>query len=95
MSAIVTFFKKPFAEKGLIIGSCDLIVKIAVLYTWIYLVCVLGAMCAESLRYDFDPLKKLWWMSYCFIIFFGATWLSYIVFFVRDYDEEDDMYSEE
>ena len=89
MQAIISYLKKPYAEKGFIIGTFDSLLKLLALCVWGYLAVILGSLLWESLLTDYNPLNKLWWFSYCFFIFFGATWLSYIVLFVRNYNEED------
>lgn len=89
MQAIISYLKKPYAEKGLIIGTFDSLLKLLALCVWGYLAVILGSLLWESLLTDYNPLNKLWWFSYCFFIFFGATWLAYIVLFVRNYNEED------
>ncbi len=92
MQKILTFIKKPYAEKGFIIGTFDLLAKLAALFVWCYLSVILATLFFDSMLLDYNPLNKLWWFSYCFFIFFGATWLTYIVFFVRDYNEEDEEF---
>ena len=89
MQAIISYLKKPYAEKGFIIGIFDSLLKLLALCVWGYLAVILGSLLWESLLTDYNPLNKLWWFSYCFFIFFGATWLAYIVLFVRNYNEED------
>lgn len=89
MQAIISYLKKPYAEKGFIIGTFDSLLKLLSVCVWGYLAVILGSLLWESLLTDYNPLNKLWWFSYCFFIFFGATWLAYIVLFVRNYNEED------
>ena len=89
MQAIISYLKKPYAEKGFIIGTFDSLLKLLALCVWGYLAVILGSLLWESLLTDYNPLNKLWWFSYCFFIFFGATWLAYIVLFVRNSNEED------
>lgn len=89
MQKIVTFLKKPYTEKGLIVGSVDLLVKLVVLCVWCYLTVVLARLFIASLLTDYNPMHQLWWFSYCFLMFFGLSWLSYIAFFLRDYNEEE------
>lgn len=89
MQNLLTFLKKPYAQKGLIIGTADTLLKLFTLFVWGYLTVILCSLFFDSLMLDFNPVTKLWWFSYCFLIFFGATWLAYIVFFIRDYDEEE------
>ena len=89
MQTLMAYLKRPYAEKGLIIGTFDLLLKLFALCVWGYLAVILGSLLWESLLTDYNPLNKLWWFSYCFFIFFGATWLAYIVLFVRNYNEED------
>lgn len=89
MQAIISYLKKPYAEKGFIVGTFDSLLKLLALCVWGYLAVILGSLLWDSLMTDYNPLNKLWWFSYCFFIFFGATWLAYIVLFVRNYNEAD------
>lgn len=90
MQNLLTFIKKPYAEKGFIVATCDLLLKMVALFVWGYLAVVLCTLFFDSMLLDYDPVNKMWWFSYCFLIFFGATWLAYIVFFVRDYNETEE-----
>lgn len=90
MQKLIAFIKRPYAEKGLIVGTFDSLLKLVALFVWCYLTVVLGMLFVESLLTDYNPLNKLWWFSYCFLIFFGATWLAYIIFFVRNYNEDEE-----
>ena len=90
MQKIIAFIKRPFAEKGLIVGAFDSLLKAAALFVWVYLTVSLAGLFLESMLTDYNPMHKLWWFSYCFLIFFGASWLAYIVFFVRNYNEYDE-----
>ena len=87
MQKLLTFIKRPYAEKGVIIATCDVVLKAVVLCVWCYLTVVLAQLFIGSLLTDYNPLNKVWWFSYCFLMFFGASWLAYIVLFVRDYNE--------
>lgn len=88
MSKLNQFFFKPFAAKGLVWGCVDIAVKAVTLFVWVYLIGILGSLIGQTLRLDYNRLTQLWWFSYCFIIFFGASLLAYILLFVRDYNEE-------
>ncbi len=88
MQNILAFIKKPYTEKGVVLGTCDLILKAVVLFGWCYITFVMAWLFIGSLLTDYNPLNKLWWFSYCFLIFFGTSWLAYIVFFVRNYNED-------
>ncbi|MBR4682555.1 MAG: hypothetical protein IKP06_04555 [Elusimicrobiaceae bacterium] len=88
MQKFLAFIRKPYEEKGMLLGTCDVVLKAVVLLIWCYLTVVLARLFIGSLLSDYNPLNKLWWFSYCFWIFFGASWLTYIVFFVRDYNED-------
>ncbi len=90
MQRIITFIKRPYAEKGVFIGTLDLVLKLVVAFVWCYLTGVLVQLFLISMITDYNPLNKLWWFSYCFLIFFGITWLSYIALFVRDYYEGEE-----
>jgi len=87
MQKVLAFFKNPYAQKGVVLGTCDVVLKIAALFVWCYLTVVLVRLFIGSLLTDYNPLNKLWWFSYCFLMFFGASWLAYIALFVRDYNE--------
>ena len=90
MQTLRTYLKRPFAEKGLIVGTLDLLLKLLAVWVWGYLAVILGSLFVESLVVDYNPMNKMWWFSYCFLIFFGASWLAYIVLFVRDYSETEE-----
>ena len=51
---------------------------------------VLCALFFNSMMLDYNPMNKMWWFSYCFLIFFGATLLAYILLFVRTYNEDEE-----
>ena len=88
MQKLLTFIKTPYEKKGFFWGTIDSLIKLIVLFVWCYLTVVLAQLFVISLAVDYNPIHKLWWFSYCFLMFFGLTWLAYIVFFVRDYNEE-------
>lgn len=90
MQKLIAFIKRPYAEKGFIVGTFDSLLKLVALFVWGYLTVVLGMMFLDSLLTDYNPLNKMWWFSYCFLIFFGATWLAYIILFVRNYNEDEE-----
>ena len=82
---LLSYLKRPYEEKGLIIGTLDLLLKLLAVFVWGYITVILCSLFFDSLLTDYNPLNKLWWFSYCFLIFFGATWLAYFVLFVLDY----------
>ena len=89
MQKFLTFLKEPYAHKGPVLGTCDLLLKAVVLVVWCYISVVLARLFIGSMLSDYNPLTRLWWFAYCFIVFFGASWLAYIVWFVRSYNEEE------
>lgn len=89
MTKLQHFFIKPFTAKGFFWGGVDLLVKAAALFVWVYLMCILGSLMWQSWQLDYNPVNQLWWFSYCFLMFIGASLLAYILLFVRDYNEED------
>ena len=89
MHKLITYVKQPYEEKGLIRATLDLALRFATVVVWGYLMFVLLNLLIDALVRSYDPAMKLWWCSYCFIIFFGATWLAYILLFVRDYYGEE------
>ena len=89
MNILKSFFIKPFTVKGALWGTIDLIVKLAAVVLWVYLLTILGSLLTLSLRIDYNRMTQLWWCAYCFVMFFGASLLFYIVCFVRDYNDEE------
>ena len=49
MQAIISYLKKPYAEKGFIIGTFDSLLKLLALCVWGYLAVILGSLLWESL----------------------------------------------
>ena len=88
MTFLKNFFIKPFSAKGLFWGTLDLLVKLCAAFVWIYVAGVLFFLMQESFRLDYSLTTQLWWFAYCFLIFFGASVLAYILIFLRDYNEE-------
>lgn len=85
MQKILSFVKRPYSEKGFVLGTCDLVLKVIVLFVWCYLTVLLARLFIGALLTDYNPVHKMWWFSYCFLMFFGVSWLSYIALFLRDY----------
>ena len=90
MQKIVAYIKQPYEEKGIIRATLDLCLRLVTLVVWGYLMFILGHLLFDALVRNYDPAMRIWWVSYCFIIFFGATWLAYILLFVRDYYEPEE-----
>ncbi len=89
MQNLLTFLKRPYTEKGIFWGTCDMVLKLVVLSLWCYVTVILIRLFIGSLLTDYNFARKFWWFSYCFWMFFGGSWLTYIVFFVRDYNGDD------
>lgn len=89
MTILKNFFIKPFTEKGLIQGTLDLIVKLIAISVWLYLVGILFHLMRQSFLFDYSRVTQLWWGAYCFVMFFGASLIAYILIFLRDYNEEE------
>ncbi len=85
MQKLMIYLKQPYEEKGFVRATLDLAMRALTVVVWVYLMYVLGHLLVDALVRNYDPAQKVWWFSYCFIIFFGATWLAYILLFVRDY----------
>lgn len=68
----MAYLKRPYAEKGLIIGTFDLLLKLFALCVWGYLAVILCTLFFDSMLMDYNPVSKMWWFSYCFLIFSGA-----------------------
>lgn len=88
MTILHTLFVKPFSAKGFWWGLTDIVVKVVTAIVWVYLMCIQVSLVWQSIKLDFNPVNQLWWFSYAFLMFFGASLLAYILFFVRDYNEE-------
>ncbi len=88
MTKLHQLFIKPFTAKGFVWGTVDLCVKALAFFIWAYLTYILLSLIGQSFALDYNPLTRLWWVSYSFLIFFGASLLAYIAVFVRDYNEE-------
>ena len=89
MKKLKIYFNTPYEEKGFIIATLDFIFRAVTAALWVYLAVVLGNLLLDSLLHSYDPIEKMWWFSYCFIVFLGGTWLAYIALFVRDYYEAE------
>ena len=89
MQKLIVYLKQPYQEKGVIRATLDLALRLLTVVVWGYLMFILGHLLFDALIHNYDPAQKIWWFSYCFIICFGATWLAYILLFVRDYYEPE------
>ena len=89
MQKIMEYIKQPYQEKGLVRATLDVCLRALTVIVWVYLMWILGHLLLDALLRNYDPALKMWWCSYCFIIFFGATWLAYILLFVLDYYGEE------
>ena len=85
----MAYIKQPYQQTGFIRATLDLALRLLTVVVWGYLMYVLGHLLFDALVRNYDPVMKLWWCSYCFIIFLGATWLAYILLFVRNYYEAE------
>ena len=89
MQKWIGYITQPYEAKGFIKATLDLILRACTLVVWAYLTYILGDLFIDALLHNYSPVQKMWWFSYCFIIFLGATWLAYILLFVRDYYEAE------
>ena len=90
MEKLKLYFKTPYEEKGLLKATLDFVFRGVTAVVWVYMVWVLSTLLVDALLHDYNPINKMWWFSYCFIVFMGGTWLTYIALFVRDYYEAED-----
>ncbi len=90
MNKLANYFKRPFEEKGVIVATFDFMLRGLTVFVWMYLMTILIRLVWDSLLLDYNPMAKMWWFSYSFLIFFGASWLAYIVLFVRNYYMEEE-----
>lgn len=90
MEKFKAYLKLPYQEKGVLLGTLDWAVRVLTVFVWCYIVTILFRLLVDSLLMDYNPVAKMWWCSYSFLILFGATWLAYIVLFVRNYYNDED-----
>ena len=85
MEKLTEYLRRPYEEKGVVLATVDFALRAVTLFVWAYLLFISVALVIESLRVDYDPFAKLWWFSYCSIVFIGSSWLAYIILFMRSY----------
>ena len=90
MEKLKLYFKLPYEEKGVIKATLDFILRFVTVAVWVKLAFILVALFWDGLLHQYDPALKLWWFAYSFTILLGATWIAYIVLFVRDYYEPEE-----
>lgn len=90
MTMLHSLFIKPFTAKGFFWGCVDVVVKALTIAVWTYLMYILGSLMWQSIQLDYNRFTQLWWFSYCFLMFFGASLLAYILLFVREYEETEE-----
>lgn len=90
MEKLKLYFQLPYEEKGIFKATLDFAVRAVTVVIWGQLMLILGRLLWSACLYEFDPAVKLWWFSYCFILFVGAGWITYIILFVRDYYEAEE-----
>lgn len=88
MEKLIIYFKRPYEEKGILKATLDFALRLVTFVVWLYALYIAGSLALDALLHNFNPLLKLWWCAYGFIIAFGATWIAYIILLVRDYYEE-------
>ena len=91
MQKWILYIQQPYEEKGFLKATLDMLLRVVTVWVWGYLMYVLGLLLIDAILHNYSLVQKMWWFSYCFIIGLGATWLAYILLFVRDYygGEED------
>ena len=87
MTNLYHFFSKPFQAKGFAWGVVDLLIKLLTLAVWLYVTGTLLGLVWQSIQLDYNPVTRMWWFSYAFLMFFGESLLAYILLFVRDYND--------
>lgn len=90
MEKFKAYLTMPYQEKGILLGTLDWVFRAVTLFVWCYIVTILFRLLMDSLLMDYNPVSKMWWCSYSFLILFGASWLAYIALFVRSYYSDDD-----
>ena len=59
MQTLLSYLKRPYTEKGLIIGTLDLLLKCLTVFVWGYVTVILCSLFFDSLLTDYNPLNKL------------------------------------
>ena len=90
MEKFKQYLLQPYAEKGVVLATIDLALRALTVAVWGYLMFILCGLLVQSFLLDYDPRAIFWWFSYCFILFFGASWLAYIMLFARSYYYADE-----
>lgn len=90
MEKLKSYFTQPYEEKGALKATLDLALRALTVVVWGYLMVILGRLLLDAFVREYNPMMQLWWFSYCFILFVGATWLAYILLFVRNYYEGEE-----
>lgn len=90
MNKVALYFALPYQEKGFIKATLDLILRAVTVFAWCWIASVLFRLCFDALLHNYSQLQKVWWSAYGFIILFGASWLAYIILFVRDYYQDEE-----
>ena len=85
MNKVWLYFTLPYREKGFIKATLDFILRAVTVLVWGWLACILFRLFIDALLFNYSPLQKVWWGAFGFIMLFGASWLAYILLFVRDY----------
>ena len=90
MEKLMLYFILPYQEKGFIKATLDFILRGVTVVVWVWLTSVVARLSFDALLHSYSPLQKMWWSAYGFVIFLGASWLAYILLFVRDYYQDED-----
>ncbi len=90
MKKLALYFKLPYQEKGFIKATLDFILRAATVFVWVWLARVLFALFFDALLHHYDPVQKVWWGAYGFVVLFGFSWITYLILFVRDYYQPEE-----
>ena len=59
MHKLFAYLKRPYEQKGFIIGTVDTCLKAVTLFVWGYLTVVLCALFFNSMMLDYNPMNKM------------------------------------
>ena len=76
-------FVKPFQAQGVFFGALDVAVKIIALAFWVYAAVFSATTIYGAVMYEYNPMVRMWWFAYSFIIFLGASLIAYPAVFER------------
>jgi len=70
-------FYMPYKTGGVVKGTLDIFVKAVAAVTWLLIMRALAAFLYTAIFIEYNPKVRLWWFSYCLLMFIGASFFAY------------------